>query len=74
MTIIFKIYEQRKTFFPKFDRWGFVFKIHQPWAAEILKKESGLLDEMLFPHPCPLLMYENIICGHDLIPKLKLKN
>lgn len=70
--IIFSLsYEQKKTFPPKFDRWGFVFKIHQLWVAEILKKEFGLLEEMAFPHPCPLQMYEDIICGHDLIPKLK---
>ena len=62
-------YEQRKTFYARFDRWGFVFKIHQPWVAEIFKKEFGLLAEMTFPHPCPLIMYGEIICGHDMIPK-----
>lgn len=70
--LIFSLsYTQRKTFLARFEHWGFIFKIHEPWAIKVLKKDFGLLPEMLFPHPDPILMYTEIICHHDLIPQIK---
>lgn len=66
-------YAQRKTFPARFEHWGFIFQIHEPWAVEALKKDFGLLPEMTFPHPDPLVMYTEMICHHDLIPQIENK-
>lgn len=68
--IVFSLFYGKNESFPKkFGRCGFVFEIHQDWAAKVLNEQFGLPRKMIFSHPCPLQMYERIICGYNLLKK-----
>lgn len=66
-------YVKKESFLAEFGCFGFIFQIHQAWAADILNERFGLPATLEFPHPCPLLFYEKMICDFELCSKQPTK-